>query len=89
MEGYLPFWSQLMLAQPFVGQRSTNDIETTMPTTGNGNYKTRQEISTRRGRDARLETINMSISGRDLQEIDHPSRTKAKAKSRGKAESIR
>jgi hypothetical protein len=89
MEGSLPFWSQLILALPFVGPRSTNDLEIAVQTMGNGTNRTVQGTSTKRDHGARLEMINMSISGRALRNNEHPSHTRTKAKGRGKAGSIR
>jgi hypothetical protein len=89
MEDFPPLWSQLILVLRFVGPRSTNDLEMTMQTMGNRANKIVQGTSTRRGRGARLEMINMSISGRALQDNEHLSHTRPEAKDRGKAGSIR
>lgn len=63
-------WSQVTLAQPSVGQISTNGRETKMQTLDSVYTHGMWATSTKEDRVARLEMINMNTNGRVLQEND-------------------
>jgi hypothetical protein len=89
MEGFLLLSSQAIVAQPFVGQESTNDLERRMQPPDNRYSIRAQATGTRKDRGARLEKTSMSTSGRDLQGSEQLGHSRTKQKERERAESIR